>query len=135
MSTEKKKPIRKCEKVQFSLTIFTLRRSWLFEERRRERFSLVLCSPGPALRVPRTTSCPNAGGAMAAAWGVSSREGQCAVLPSSSALMGFGSRAGEGSLFCHFPCCTLSVVKKRLQTPELSIWHFSLALKNNFKIY
>lgn len=43
-------------------------------------------------------------------------------------------RAGEGSWFCHFPCCTPSVVKKRLQTPELSIWHFSLALKN-FKTY
>lgn len=48
---------------------------------------------------------------------------------------GVVGRAGEGSLFCHFPCCSLSVVKKRLQTPELSIWHFSLALKNNFKTY
>lgn len=148
MSTGKRSQIMTREKVQFSLMMFVLRKSQLFKERKRERlsqngdlFSPVLCIPWPVLWVPQVASHPEAReGWWLLILGVLTRwrsqRGRIpTALPSFLALMGLGSRAGEGSLFCHFPCCTLSAVKKRLQTPELSVWHFSLALKNNFKIY
>lgn len=128
--------------------IFVLRKREVLKKRRREQLSQntdshspVVCVCGLVLWVPWVISQP----AAHEGWWLLAlrplrhfrslwrRIAHCASLLSGTD--GAVARAGEGSLFCHFPCRTLSVGKKRLQTPELSIWHFSLALKNNFKIY
>lgn len=146
--SKKKEAKSRCEKVHFCLMISVLRKSQLLKERGREWLfqnadwcSPVICVCGLVLWVPWVISQP----AAHEGWGLLAlsalrrwrslwrRMAHCASLLSGTD--GAADGAGEGSFFCHFLRCTLSVVKKRLQTPELSIWHFSLALKNNFKIY
>lgn len=123
----------------FFLMIFVLRRSQLLKERRRERLSQnryllspALCIPGLVLWVTRVTTHPetHAGWWLPTPGVLTCRRSQQWRITASG-----GDGAGEGSLCCHFPCRTLTAVKKRLQTPELSIWHFSMALKNNLKTY